>query len=104
MRFFPLDRRTKFLILVAFMIVSMASLTAIPFWPLWGADLHNVHAFQRCVAGRSPYLVDAHACGDILDRPFFYPPFLFAFFRWLRPLTLARPCTSGRPSCSDRSR
>jgi len=89
MKLLDLDRRTKFLIVVAFMILSMASLTAIPFWQPWGLDLHNVHAFQRCVAGRSPYLVDAHACGDILDRPFYYPPFLFAFFRWLRPLTLA---------------
>jgi hypothetical protein len=66
----------------------MASLTAIPFWQPWGLDLHNVHIFQQCVKGRSPYLVDAHACGDILDRPFYYPPFLFAFFRWTRPFSL----------------
>jgi len=88
MKLFDLDRRTKFLITIAFLILWMASLTAIPFWQPWGLDLHNVHVFQKCVAGRSPYLVDAHACGDILDRPFFYPPFLFAFFRWLRPLSL----------------
>jgi hypothetical protein len=88
MTLFDVDRRTKFLILIAVMILWMASLTAIPFWQPWGLDLHNVHIFQQCVKGRSPYLVDAHACGDILDRPFYYPPFLFAFFRWLRPLSL----------------
>ncbi|HEY7371566.1 MAG TPA: hypothetical protein VIF57_05255 [Polyangia bacterium] len=31
------------------MSLWMASLTAIPFWQPWGLDLHNVHAFQRCV-------------------------------------------------------
>jgi hypothetical protein len=54
----------------------------------WGADMQNVHAFQQCVHGQSPYLVDAKACGDIWSRPFYYPPFLFACFRWVRPLTL----------------
>jgi hypothetical protein len=88
MTLLDVDRRTKFLITIAIMVVWMASLTVIPFWQPWGLDLHNVQIFQQCVHGRSPYLVDAHACGDILDRPFVYPPFLFAVFIWLRPLTL----------------
>jgi glycosyl transferase family 87 len=88
-QFVNLDRRTKFLLLVGFMIVSLASLSAIPLITPWGADLHNVHIFEHCVAGRSPYLVEARACGDMWGRPFYYPPFLFAFFRWMQPLTLA---------------
>lgn len=88
MRFFVLDRQTKFLLLIAFMVVSIVALAQLPFNAPWGMDLQNVHAFQKCVAGRSPYLVDAAVCGDVASRPFYYPPFLFAFFRWLRPLTL----------------
>ncbi len=89
MRFLDLDRRTKFLLLVGFMVICLASLSAIPVYKkMWGVDLHNVHVFQQCAAGRSPYLVDAKACGDVLARPFYYPPFLFAFFRWTRPLSL----------------
>jgi hypothetical protein len=88
MRPLDLDRRTKFLLLVGFMVACLASLKAISPYKTWGVDLHNVHVFQQCVAGRSPYLVDAKACGDVLGRPFYYPPFLFASFRWLRPLSL----------------
>ena len=88
MRFVDIDARTKFLLLVAFMVTCVVSLSAIPFLMPWGADMQNVHAFQQCVHGQSPYLVDAKACGDIWSRPFYYPPFLFAFFRWVRPLTL----------------
>jgi len=83
-----IDRRTKFLILVAILIIWTVALPAMPFMTPWGGDLHNVHIFQHCVAGRSPYQVDATACGDVLGRPFYYPPFLFAFFRWTRPLSL----------------
>ena len=88
MRLVDIDARTKFLLLVAFMVTCVASLSAIPFLMPWGADMQNVHAFQQCVHGQSPYLVDAKTCGDIWSRPFYYPPFLFAFFRWVRPLTL----------------
>src|SRR5215470_17493006 len=88
MRLFAIDRRTKFLLLVAFMVLSIADLPQLPFNSPWGVDLHNVHQFEKCVKGRSPYLVDAAACGDVQSRPFYYPPFLFAFFRWMRPLTL----------------
>ena len=83
-----IDRRTKFLILVAILIIWTAALSTMPFMAPWGADLQNVHAYQQCVAGRSPYQVDATTCGDVAGRPFYYPPFLFAFFRWARPLTL----------------
>jgi hypothetical protein len=84
----PIDARTKFLLLVGYMVVCLASLTDIPLLTPWGADMQNIHAFQNCVHGRSPYLVDAKACGDVWSRPFFYPPFLFAFFRWVRPFSL----------------
>ncbi|HXU01108.1 MAG TPA: glycosyltransferase 87 family protein, partial [Polyangia bacterium] len=84
-----LDRRTKFLLLVGFMVVCLASLAAIPVLDPWGIDMHNIHVFQQCSGGQSPYLVNAKVCGDKLARPFFYPPFLFAFFRWVRPLSLA---------------
>jgi len=48
-----------------------------------------VLAFEKCGGGQSPYYLDAHLCGDPWDRGFFYPPVLFAFFRWTRPLPLA---------------
>ena len=35
-----------------------------------------------------PLFVDAHTCGDVLDRYMSYPPLLFHSFRWLRPLSL----------------
>jgi len=52
--------------------------------------MHNIHVFQQCSgsSGQSPYLINAKVCGDKLGRPFNYPPFLFAFFRWVRPLSL----------------
>ncbi len=54
----------------------------------WGADLQNVHAYVRCAHGGSPYLIDGGRCGDVWGRPFYYPPFLFHFFFWMRRLTL----------------
>ena len=54
-----IDARTKFLLLVAFMVACVVSLSAIPFLMPWGADMHKFHAFQQCVHGQSPYLVDA---------------------------------------------
>ena len=66
MRFVDLDGRTKFLLLIAFMVTCIVSLSAIPLLMPWGADMQNVHAFQQCVHGQSPYLVDAKACGDML--------------------------------------
>jgi len=85
-----LDKRTKFLLLVGFMVVCMASLAAIPVLDPWGMDMHNIHVFQQCSgsSGQSPYQINAKVCGDKLGRPFNYPPFLFAFFRWVRPLPL----------------
>jgi hypothetical protein len=88
MRPFEIDARTKFLLLVAFMVTCIASLTAIPVLTPWGADMQNIHCFQQCVHGQSPYVMNARACGDVWARPFYYPPFLFAFFRWVRPLSL----------------
>jgi len=88
MRPFEIDARTKFLLLVAFMVTCVASLTAIPVLTPWGADMQNIHCFQQCVHGQSPYVMNARACGDVWARPFYYPPFLFAFFRWVRPLSL----------------
>jgi phage shock protein PspC (stress-responsive transcriptional regulator) len=86
---FGLDPHSKFLILVGLMIASIAALSAIPFMLPWGADLQNVHVYEHCTHGRSPYLIGGQECGDLWGRPFFYPPFLYAFFFWMRPLTLA---------------
>jgi hypothetical protein len=83
-----LDPRTKFLLVVGFLVVCVVSLPALPTMSPWGFDLHNVHAFEQCAVGQSPYNADPAACGDALARPFYYPPLLFAFFRWLRHLTL----------------
>jgi hypothetical protein len=71
------------------MVVCLASLKIMPLLIPWGADLHNLQVYQRCVpAGVSPYAVDGRTCGDVWGRPFFYPPFLRACFRWTRSLTL----------------
>jgi len=86
---FGLDRHTKFLLLVGFMIASMASLSALPFLLPWGADLHNVHVYEHCTHGRSPYLIGGAECGDFWRRSFPYPPLLYALFFWTRSLTLA---------------
>ena len=80
--------RTKFLLLVNFMVICIASLDAIPVLKPWGADLHNIHIFEHCAAGRSPYQINPRVCGDLWNRPFFYPPLQFAFFVWLRPFSL----------------
>jgi hypothetical protein len=80
--------RTKFLLLVNFMILCVVSLEAIPALKPWGADLHNIHIFEHCSAGKSPYLINARVCGDLWNRPFYYPPFQFAFFAWTRPFSL----------------
>jgi Glycosyltransferase family 87 len=85
---FPLDRRAKFLLLVGFLIASFAALPSLPFMVPWGADLQNVHAYVRCAYGKSPYLIDGVRCGDLWGRAFYYPPFLFHFFFWMRRLTL----------------
>lgn len=87
MNHFPLQRRAKFLLLVGLMVASMASLSTIPFMLPWGADLQNVYAYVRCAHGTSPYLIDGARCGDLWGRPFYYPPFLFHFFFWMRRLT-----------------
>jgi hypothetical protein len=88
MRSLEIDKRSRFLILVAFMVASMASLPHLPVVPPWGLDFQNVYVFEHCAADGSIYKADAHACGDPMDRPFIYPPLLFAFFRWVRPLAL----------------
>src|SRR6478609_4612244 len=88
MKLFPLDGRAKFLLLVGFLIASLAALSTVPFMLPWGADLQNVHAFVRCADGKSPYLIDGALCGDLWGRAFYYPPFLFHFFFWMRRLTL----------------
>jgi hypothetical protein len=55
----------------------------------WGADLHNVHVYEHCTHGRSPYLIGGAECGDFWRRSFPYPPLLYALFFWTRSLTLA---------------
>jgi hypothetical protein len=82
------DRSTKFLILVAFLVLSMTSLRSLPFRQPIGFDLSNLVAYQKCATGVSPYLIDGHTCGDVADRFMSYPPLLFHSFRWLRPLSL----------------
>jgi hypothetical protein len=84
------SRRVKFLLVVAFLVLCVASLQVMPVLTPWGADLQNLQAYARCASGgRSPYEIAGRACGDLWGRPFFYPPFLLACFRWTRPLTLA---------------
>ncbi len=82
--------RVKFLLVVAFLVLCVASLQVMPVLTPWGADLQNLQAYARCAAdGRSPYGIAGWACGDLWNRGFYYPPFLLACFRWTRPLTLA---------------
>lgn len=85
---FELNRHNKFVLLVVFLVVSAVSSRAIPFLTPWGADLQNLHAYQKCAVGQSPYLIDGTVCGDLLGRSLYYPPLLFHSFRWLRGLSL----------------
>ncbi len=82
------DRNTKFSILVAFLVISTASLRYIPFMKPVGLDLLNIVVYHKCAAHKSPYLIDATVCGDELGRGMNYPPLLFHSFRWLRGMTL----------------
>ncbi len=88
--FASIDRSAKFSILVAFLVISTASLRYIPFMKPLGLDLMNIVVYQKCASHSSPYLIDATVCGDSLGRGMYYPPFLFHSFRWLRGLTLDR--------------
>jgi hypothetical protein len=86
--FSSIDRSAKFSILVAFLVISTASLRYIPFMKPLGLDLMNIVVYQKCATHSSPYLIDASVCGDALGRGMYYPPFLFHSFRWLRGFTL----------------
>jgi hypothetical protein len=79
-----LDRSAKFLLLVVFLVLSMGSLTYIPFIKPLGVDLLNIVLYQKCASGTSPYLVDAVTCGDPLARGMYYPPLLFHSFAWVK--------------------
>jgi hypothetical protein len=81
-----LDQRSKFLIVVAFLVVSVASLRAIPFMQPLGGDLHNLVVYQKCSNGASPYSIPGQVCGDVLSRSLVYPPLLYHSFFWLRDL------------------
>jgi hypothetical protein len=83
-----IDRRAKFLILVAFLVVSIGSLRSLPALTPWGADLQNLLLYHHCAIGRSPYTVSAHECGDPWNRGLYYPPLLFRSYIWTRSLTL----------------
>jgi len=87
--FSRIDRNAKFSILVAFLVISMATLRYVPFMKPVGIDLLNIVLYHKCAVHTSPYLVDATVCGDELGRGMNYPPFLFHSFRWLRGMTLA---------------
>src|ERR1700738_2221710 len=85
-----LERRTKFQLLVGFLVLCAASVQSMPLLQPWGADLHNLHVYQKCAGDQSPYPIDGPACGDLWGTPMIYPPFLYHSFRWLRSLTLER--------------
>jgi glycosyl transferase family 87 len=86
---FRVEARTKFLLVVVLMVASMASLPRIPTLQPWGADLHNIHVYEKCTRdGTSPYKIDGRACGDQWGRSFIYPPVQRLFFLWSRPLQL----------------
>jgi Glycosyltransferase family 87 len=78
------------LAIFALLVVSLASLRTIPFASPWGLDLQNLHLYQRCAAGRSPYEVPGVLCGDPFGRGMYYPPLLFHSFAWTRSLSLGR--------------
>jgi hypothetical protein len=83
-----LTRNGKLKVLFAYLVVSAASVRSLPLLSPWGADLQNLHAYQRCFHGGDPYLITGEACGDAWGRELVYPPLLFHSFIWLRNLTL----------------
>ena len=42
--------RVKFLLVVAFLVLCVASLQVMPVLTPWGADLQNLQAYARCAA------------------------------------------------------
>jgi len=92
-----LNQRNKFLLLVVFLVVSIASSRALPFMEPDGLDLHNLLVYQRCSIGRTAYLIDGFTCGDVLGRSMYYPPLLYHSFRWLRPISLESAMRIWRP-------
>jgi hypothetical protein len=82
-----LSRRSNqlfFWLLVALLLVSVASLRTIPFWPTWALDLQNLFQFHHCAGRNNPYLMTGRACGDPSARDMFYPPLLYWSFVWVR--------------------
>ena len=71
------------------MVLSIASLPQMPVLSAVGRR-HAEHPRLPAVRRRPVALSRRRApcAATSLARPFYYPPFLFAFFRWLRPLTL----------------
>ena len=84
-----ITRHTKFRVLVLFLVVSIASSRAIPFYEPWGIDLNNILVYQQCATEVSPYLTGAKVCGDLHDRQMLYPPLLYHSFAWLRVFSQA---------------
>jgi hypothetical protein len=78
----------KLKIAFAYLVVSAASVRGIPFLKPWGVDLQNLHAYEICSEGKTPYLIPGHACGDVFGRDMVYPPVLFHSFAWLRGMKL----------------
>ena len=81
-------QREKLSALILFLIVSMTSVRVLPFLTPWGADLHNLVAYQVCAKGKNAYVIAGEACGDLWGRGMFYPPLLFHSFIWTRGLKL----------------
>jgi hypothetical protein len=80
----------KFLLIVALLVVSLASLRNVPFNEPWGVDLMNIVLYHECAQEQSPYSIPGAACGDPWDRGMYYPPLLFYSFAWTRSLSLER--------------
>ena len=80
----------KFLLIVALLVVSLASLRNVPFAEPWGIDLMNLVLYHHCADGKSPYSIPGAACGDPFGRGMYYPPVLFWSFAWTRSLSLVK--------------
>jgi hypothetical protein len=71
----------------AILVASIHGFTSIPFLVPFGADLLNLYAFHHCEGKDDPYLWSGIACGDPGGRDMYYPPTLYWFFVWLRPMS-----------------
>ncbi|MCB0336783.1 MAG: DUF2029 domain-containing protein, partial [Bdellovibrionales bacterium] len=84
----PSKQSIVFYLLTALVLVTgILDYDSLPFWKTLGLDFHNIHAFHNCEHRFAPYLIPGADCGDVLNRPMYYPPLLYWAYFWTAGLS-----------------